>query len=87
MNKKDWAESILFAGFRLLAVACLLAGLLGIVMTLIDTWYRFDPNYLWTFIAATLLKPLLVALAGGLLYLFSGRMAHRMAVRFERSSK
>ena len=87
MNKKDWSESILFAGFRLLAVACMLVGLLGIVLQFIDAWYRFDPNYLWAFIVATLLKPAVILAAGILLYLASGRMAHRMAVRFERSSK
>ena len=87
MNKKDWAESFLFAGFRILAVACLLGGLLGLVFQLIEAWYRFDPNYLGAFLAATILRPLLVMLAGLALYLLAPRMAHRMALGLDRHGK
>ncbi|MGC9450310.1 MAG: hypothetical protein ACP5I4_02590 [Oceanipulchritudo sp.] len=87
MNKKDWVEGILFGGFRLMGAACMLTGLLGVVFQLIDAWYRFDPNYLGNFIAATVLKPLILVAAGLLLHAFSGRLSRRMARRFDHGSK
>ena len=81
MDKKDWVEGLLFAGFRIIAVVCLLTGALGFVFRLMDAWYRFDPNYLWAFIAGTVLRPLIIALAGALLYALSGRLSRRMAAR------
>ena len=84
MNKKDWVEGMLFAGFRILAVACLLIGLLGMVFRMLDAWYRLDPNYLGTFLADTLLRPFLVFLTGLILYGFSGRLSRRMASGYNR---
>lgn len=85
MNKKDWVEGMLFAGFRLMAAGCILLGGLSIVFQLISAWDRFDPNYLGAFIAGTLLRPLVLVAAGILLHLLSGKLAHRMATRFNRS--
>ena len=85
MNKKDWVESLLFAGFRLMSVTCLLIGRLGMVFQLLETWSRFDPNYLGAFLAGTILRPAIVLLVGVLLHLFSAKLAHRMASAFNRS--
>ena len=85
-TKKDWIEGILFAGFRLMAVGLLLVGLLGMVFQLLESWYQFDPNYLGTFVSETILRPLIVFLAGLFLYAGSGLMARRMASRYHRHS-
>ncbi len=85
-TKKDWVEGILFAGFRLMAVGLLLTGLLGMAFQFLESWYRFDPNYLGTFLAETILRPLMVFITGALLYAGSGWMARRMAVRYHKHS-
>ena len=85
MNKKDWTESLLFAGFRLMAATCMLLGGLGIIFQLMEAWDRFDPNYLGAFLAGTLLRPLVLIVAGVLLHMTSGKLAHRMAAGFSRS--
>ena len=36
MNKKDWIEGFLFAGLRILAVAMIVVGLLGLVFQLLN---------------------------------------------------
>jgi hypothetical protein len=84
MNKSDWVEGLLFAGFRLIAVICLLIGGIGMLFQLIEAWYRVDPNYLGSFLADTVLRPFIICLAGLLLYALSGRLARRMAVRHNR---
>ena len=84
MNKKDWVEGLLFSGFRLMAAGCVLLGGLGLVFQLIGAWDRFDPNYLGAFIAGTLLRPLVLVATGIALHLLSGKLAHRMAARFNR---
>ena len=85
-TKKDWVEGILFAGFRLMAVGLLVVGLLGMIFQLLESWYRFDPNYLGTFVSETILRPLIVFMSGILLYAGSGMMARRMAGRYHRHS-
>ena len=85
MNKKDWTESLLFAGFRVMSTGCILLGGLGIVFQLLEAWDRFDPNYLGAFLAGTLLRPLVLLAAGIVLHMLSGRLAHRMAAGFSRS--
>jgi len=85
-TRKDWVEGILFAGFRLMAVALLLTGLLGMAFQLLDSWYRFDPNYLGAYFAEILLRPFILCMTGGILYLLSRWMAHRMAARYHRHS-
>ena len=79
MNKKDWVEGLLFAGFRIMSAGCMLLGSLGTIFQLLETWSRFDPNYLGAFIASTLLRPVIVLLAGILLHLLSAKLARRMA--------
>ena len=85
MNKQDWVECLLFSGLKILATTCVLIGLLGLFFELVETWDRFDPNYLGAFLAATVLRPLLVLLAGVFLSLISGKLARRAAARFARS--
>lgn len=85
MNKKDLVEGLLFAGFRIAAAGCILFGLLSLVFQLLDSWYRFDPNYLGTFLAETVLRPIVMVGAGILLHLLSGSLARRMSSRFNAS--
>ena len=85
MNKKDWVEGLLFAGFRIISTGVILVGLLGLVFQIIDTWYRFDPNYLGSYLADTLLRPFIMILAGVFLHAIASRMSHRMAARFSHS--
>ena len=85
MNTKDWVEGLLFAGFRLMAAGCVLLGGLSVLFQLLDAWHRFDPNYLGAFIAGTLLRPIVLIVTGIILHLLSGKLAHRMAARFNRS--
>ena len=42
MNKKDWVEAMLFAGFRLMAAGCGLLGGLSVLFQLIGAWDRFN---------------------------------------------
>jgi hypothetical protein len=85
MNKKDWVEGLLFAGFRLMAASIILLGGLSIVFQLLEAWHRFDPNYLGAFLAGTLLRPAILFLTGIVLHLMAGKLAHRMAAGFTRS--
>ena len=85
MNKKDLVEGLLFAGLRTLSTGCILAGLLGIALQLLDSWYRFDPNYLGAFLAETVIRPLVLAGGGLLLHLLAPVLARSMAARFNRS--
>jgi len=79
MNKKDWIEGFLFAGMRILAVAMIVVGLLGLVFQLLDSWSAFDPSYLADFLASTVLKPMIVIAAGLVLLAVSGRLAKSLA--------
>lgn len=85
MNKKDWAESLLFSGFRLMSTACIILGFLNILYQLLETWDRFDPNYLGAYLAGTLMRPSLLVLTGILLHLISARLARRMAAGLSKS--
>jgi hypothetical protein len=85
MNKKDWVEGLLFAGFRLMSSTCILLGGLGIIFQLLDAWHRFDPSYLGAFLAGTVMRPVILLLAGVILHLSAGKLAHRMASGFSRS--
>ncbi len=85
MNKKDWIEGLLFAGFRLMAVALIIIGLLSLLFQLINSWSAFDPSYLWPFLASTILRPSIVILTGLLLMAISNRLAHSMAKRHKHS--
>lgn len=79
MDRKVLTESLLFAGFRLMAVAFILIGGLDLVLQILDSWYRFDPNYLAAFLLQTVLQPFLLLLAGGLLLRFSASLARRLS--------
>ncbi|MFO7725855.1 MAG: hypothetical protein R6V45_09935 [Oceanipulchritudo sp.] len=75
-------ESLLFAGFRLMAVALILMGGLDLFLQVLDSWYRFDPNYLVSFLLQTVLKPFLLLLSGGFLLRFSTGLARRLSAGF-----
>ena len=85
MDKKDMVESLLFSGFRTLALVLMLTGILGLVFQLMEAWDQFDPNYLGSFITAILLRPLILIITGTVLHFCSGFMARRMAARFNQS--
>lgn len=85
MNKIEWTEALCFAGLRLMAVAMLLFGGLQFLFAVMDVWYRFDPNYFGAFFSTHLLRPLIVLLAGGLLYGLSARIAGGMVRSLRRS--
>ena len=85
MNKKDWIEGLLFAGFRFLAVVLIVFGFLGLVFQLLESWQSFDPSYLSHFLASTVLRPVIVILTGLVLMTISSRLAHSMANRHNRS--
>ncbi|MEX0320773.1 MAG: hypothetical protein AB3N63_01300 [Puniceicoccaceae bacterium] len=82
MDKKDMVESLLFAGFRVMALLLMLTGLLGLVFQLLEAWDQFDPNYLGSFVTAILLRPIILILTGLVLHFSSGLMARLMAARF-----
>jgi hypothetical protein len=65
--------------------ACILLGALNILYQLLETWDRFDPNYLGAYLAGTILRPALLVLAGIMLHLLSGKLARRMAAGFSKS--
>ena len=86
MNKWDWIESFLFAGFRIVAFVFILVGLLGLIFQLMDGWHQFDPNYLGAFILHTLARPLIVMFTGVLLHYASGFLSRKMSAHHHRSS-
>ena len=79
MNKQEMTEGLLFAGFRLMAVALVLIGVLTLFFQLAESWYQFDPSYLRIFLWGTLLRPLALIVVGGGLHLISAPLARRMA--------
>lgn len=79
MSKHEWIEALVFSGLRLIAVTCLLGGLLNATFGLVDSWHRFDPNYLGTFFSSTILRPLLLLISGCVLYSLAGPWARRMS--------
>jgi hypothetical protein len=85
MNKKDWVEARLFAGFRIIAMAGIFLGCVGLAFNLADSWSAFDPSYLNAFLASTVVKPVILIAASFLLNTVSSPMARRMARRFTRS--
>lgn len=85
MNKNDWIEGLLFAGCRLIGIALIVAGLLGLVFQLMDSWSAFDPSYLWEFLASTILRPLIVIITGLMLLALSGRVARLLSPHHSRS--
>ena len=85
MNKNDWIEALLFAGCRLIGIVMIVAGLLGLVFQLMDSWSAFDPSYLWEFLASTILRPTLVIIAGLMLLALAGRVARYLSRHNSRS--
>ena len=79
MSKRDLVECLLLAGIRLLAVILILLGVLSLVMQLLESWYRFDPNYLGTFLMDTLFRPVLFLFSGAVLYGLSAGLARFMS--------
>lgn len=79
MSKQEWIEALIFSGLRLIAVVCLLTGLLNLLLALIDSWHRFDPNYLGSFLSATALRPALLVASGAILYPVAGPWSRCMA--------
>ena len=82
MDKRDYLECLLFAGLRLIAVGLLLAGGLGLIFQLVESWYRFDPNYLGSFLLGTVFRPAVIGFVGLVLWKASARLARCMAARF-----
>lgn len=85
MNKKDWVEGMLFAGFRIVSTTCILAGLIAAAFQLTASWDAFDPSYLGIFLLDTMARPLILLIAGVFLHLMTGKLARSMASRFSRS--
>jgi hypothetical protein len=82
MDKREFTECLLYAGLRLMAIGLLLAGGFGLIFQLVESWYRFDPNYLGAFLMGTIFRPALITLVGLVLLKASTGMARRMAARF-----
>lgn len=78
MNRQDLLDCLLFAGLRLMAFALVLFGGLELFFQLVDSWYRFDPNYLGAFLLQTIFRPLVLALAGFLLYAMAGPLSRKL---------
>jgi hypothetical protein len=87
MNSHESAVGILFAGVRLIAIALLLTGLLGLVFSLSESWYHFDPNYLRAFLLATCFRPAVFGLTGWTLYLLAKPLASIAARPLRTSGK
>jgi hypothetical protein len=85
MNKKEWVEGLLFAGFRVLSTTSILAGMVGMAFQLAASWDAFDPSYFGNFLMDTLARPLILVSAGILLHLLAGKLARSMARGFSRS--
>ena len=85
MNKKEWVEGMLFAGFRLVSTTCFLAGLIGMAFQLTSSWDAFDPSYLGIFLLDTMARPLILIGAGIFLHLFAGKLSRSMTSRFGHS--
>jgi hypothetical protein len=85
MNKKEWVEGLLFAGFRLVSTTSVLAGMVGMAFQFAASWDAFDPSYLGIFLLDTMARPLILVGAGILLHLLAGKLARSMASRFSRS--
>lgn len=79
MKKRDLLDCLLFAGLRLIAVVLLLFGMLALIVQLMESWYRFDPNYLGTFLMDALFRPVLYLLSGTILYRIAPRLAQLMS--------
>jgi hypothetical protein len=82
MDKRDYLECLLFAGLRLIAIGLMLIGGFGLVFQIVESWYRFDPNYLGAFLLGSVFRPALIAVAGLILFKASASMARGMAARF-----
>jgi hypothetical protein len=81
MDKRDFTESLLFAGLRLIAVVLLLVAGFGLIFQLMESWYRFDPNYLGAFLLGTVFRPVVLGLIGFILFKCAPALARRMAMR------
>lgn len=79
MNKKDWTEALLFAGLRIMAIMLIIAGSLGLLFQLVESWSAFDPSYLRQFFTSTVLRPLIVVITGVCLLGISGRLSRMLA--------
>ena len=86
MTKQDWAEVILFSGFRLLAAGVFLVGAFSLIFQLAESWFQFDPNYLGSFFLSTLFRPLVWILAAIILHCLAGFLARTMARSFKQPS-
>jgi chromate transport protein ChrA len=78
MNRRELLDCLLFAGLRLMAVALLIAGGLELFFQLIESWYRFDPNYLAAFLFQTVFRPVVLILAGLVLYLLAAPLSRKL---------
>jgi hypothetical protein len=79
MNRRELLDCLLFAGLRLMAVALLIAGGLELFFQLVESWYRFDPNYLGAFLFQTVFRPTGLLLAGLALYFLAGPLSRKIA--------
>lgn len=75
MNSYTLTHSILFAGLRITGILLAFAGLLNALLLLAEGWFLFDPNYIGHFLLSMLLRPILLVLAGTILYLAASRIA------------
>lgn len=82
MSKQELVESLLFAGFRLMAVGLAIMGILSMVTRLADSWYRFDPSYFGAWFTATLLQPALFLAVAVFLFTRGPTLSKKTASRF-----
>lgn len=79
MNRQELVECILLAGFRLAGVVMGLLGVLDLLLNLVGTGYRFDPNYLADFLLQSVLQSVLLVGAGMILVGLSKPLARRLS--------
>jgi hypothetical protein len=79
MNRKELIHALLFAGLRLIAFCLCLLAFLQMGFALIEVGYRFDPSYLGDFFYTHFLRPLVLLLTSGLLFVFTPAISRFLA--------
>lgn len=75
-----WIERTIFAALRCAALACIALACYGLVVHAIESFYRFDPNYLGVFLLSKLTRPLVLLALAIALWFGSAKLA-RLASR------
>ena len=80
MNKQEWIEAFIFASFRTASLLIIAMAFYGIITQAIESFYRFDPSYLGTFLLSRFTKPVILLLIGFSLW-FSAHFFSKRASR------